>query len=152
MPDEIKTCGGDMAEPHLEDQVILGKKLPKELIEDLKGKGWLDENGICHFPTKVSAYPTGWQSILSADILFKATVTEIWAYIDKGWITFADGNGDYYTLTKYNEKYPNYPDPLMLMVMQGRFPPKPGSIIQLGGKYDRPGIVRLGGNGTRHTK
>jgi len=102
--------------------------------------GWLGEDGICHFPRDVVAYPSGWKSKLPPRFWIQATDTQIVQAIEKGWIMFADGNGSYHTLKTYIRLYPEYPDPEFVMRLEDRFPPKPGSVVVIG----RREIVKIG--------
>jgi len=149
MSGKTDCCGGDTSDVFFDEKAFGAKKPSKELIDNMRATGWLSQDGICHFPFDVVAYPSGWKAKLPPEFFDRATDDDIENAIDKGWITFGDGNGDYHTLSEYNDLYPDYPDPEFIMRLEGRFPPVPGSIIRLGGKYDKPETVRLGGPGAR---
>jgi len=85
--------------------------------------GWLDEDGICHFPRDVEAVPTG---ALYPGIEYpeKLSPQQLQEAVDKGWIKFIDGNGDPHTFTDYIALYPEYPDPMWILTNQGKWPPK----------------------------
>lgn len=97
-------------------------KSNQEKLEDL---GWLDEDGICQFPEKVVACTLGFESPgLPITFFGKATTDQLQEAIDKGWIKFADGNGDYMSFSEYVAAYPAYPDPVFQLELRGTWPPK----------------------------
>lgn len=91
--------------------------------------GWLDENGVCEFPPDVVAVVNGYKApgIPNMDRLSPEKLQEA---VDRGWIKFQDGNGDYHTFKEYVEAFPDYPDPVWMLEQQKRWPP--GKVVHLG--------------------
>lgn len=92
----------------------------KKLVEG----NWLGNDGICRFPEDVKAFPVG--------IKLKGLPDTFWKYaddaairyaIDKGWILFIDGDGNAMTRKEYVKKYPEYPDPELVMRLKKKLPP-----------------------------
>ncbi len=98
----------------------------EELAEE---KGWLDENGICHFPPDVVACTTGY--IAPGVQVAKLNTKQLKDAVAKGLIKFKDGNGDPHTFDEYVKLYSGYPDPVWQLEMNDRWPPK--GIVQIGG-------------------
>lgn len=104
----------------------------EEKIETL---GWLDEDGVCEFPEDVQACALGFKTAgLPITFFQKADEKQLQQAIDKGWIKFCDGSGEYMTFAEYVAKYPEYPDPVFQLTLQGRFPPQIRRFVQLGGR------------------
>lgn len=97
--------------------------------------GWLDDNGICHFPEDVQALVAGYRAIgIPAHRLAAMTPTELMACVNGGVIRFVDGNGDVYTFAEYVKRYPDYPDPVWQLTIRGKWPPTGRGVLHVGRK------------------
>ena len=93
--------------------------------EEIEEQGWLDENGCCEFPEDVKAAVLGFKAAtLPITALRNASPEQLFTFVSKGYIKFIDGNGDEYTASQYESKYPNYPCPIMQLELRGKWPPK----------------------------
>jgi hypothetical protein len=140
MPKEVETFGGNKSDVKFDEKKFGVRKPSEEDLQEWRDNGWLGEDGICHFPRDVQAYPSGWKAKLPPQFWNKATEAQIAEAIEKGWIMFADGNGVYFTLNEYKAEYPEFPDPEFIMRLEERIPPKKGSVIEVG----RREIVKIG--------
>lgn len=88
--------------------------------EKAKQLGWLDEQGICHFPPDVLAVCSGYKT--KGIKLQDLTPDQLQKAVDKGWALFADGTGVYRTFAQYVKEYPDYPDPIFCLQQRGMWP------------------------------
>lgn len=96
-------------------------------------QGWLDEDGICLFPEDVAAVPVGFVAPgLSIALFAIGREGAVQRAIDRGWIKFVDGEGNRYSFKDYIAKYPDYPDPIFVLELQGRWPPQAKKFIKIG--------------------
>ncbi len=124
------TSNGETTNVKFDEKVFGERKPTPEVLQNWRDKGWLSEDGICKFPREVEAFPSGWKARLPPQFFDKATEDQIAEAIEKGWILFADGNGDYFTLKEYIAKYPEFPDPEFVLRLLDRFPPK--KVVSIG--------------------
>jgi hypothetical protein len=101
-------------------------KTPAKILDKNQAKaaelGWLDEDGICQFPTDVVAVVNGWKmpgtphpELLSPEQLQTA--------IDRAWIQFQSGDGTWYTYDDYVATFSDYPSPVWMLEQRGDWPP-----------------------------
>lgn len=135
-----KSSGCDEPECFKYDERVFGVRKPnKALLDQWKTKGWLSENGICMFPRDVQAYPSGVITSFPIKWWKTASPKEINAALKSGAVKFVDGNGKRYTLDEYNQEYPDFPDPELVLRIEGRFPPDPGRYVDLDDPDERMG-------------
>ena len=103
--------------------------------EKLKQLGWLDQDGICHFPDEVLGVTLGFKTRgLPGTFFAVSSPQQIQEAIDKGWIRFIDGDGNTMTFAEYCAAYSDFPDPVFQLQLRGTWPPKPRSIHVVGAR------------------
>ncbi len=99
-------------------------KLPAKEYQKWQDKGWLGKNGVCEFPRSVQAFPMEARlNGLPPEFWDKATEDCIQKAIKAGHILFVDGNAVAMTKAQYLAKYPEFPDPELVLRLKGKLPP-----------------------------
>jgi len=108
--------------------------LPRTEYKRWIEKGWLGNNGVCEFPERDQAFPSGLVTVnLPPGFWQSSDDTTIENCIATGLILFKDGNGDALTKEQYMKKYPGYPAPDLILRLQHRLPPGSQGFIEVKG-------------------
>lgn len=88
--------------------------------EQWDDQGWLDKDGICHFPVDVMGFDPGYRGRIYGSS-YEAAVESF----KNGWAKFIDSDGAALTLDEWFARYPESvrPDPIKQLFLMHKLPP-----------------------------